>query len=124
MGWEIWTKQERYPPSQHFPKGYVKTRMGFFCISGDKSFGPVLYIGERWRGANEKDIRNQFYKAFSQAAKELHDPDSLNGAGKPKGEWTDFWVDARCYEGNRVHLRKIAQRAIEIMEAYGVEVTA
>ena len=120
MGWGIWTKQERYPPSQVFPKGIVSTRMGFFCNTGDVSFGPVLHIGERWEGANEKDIRNQFYKAFSQAAKELHDPDSFNGAGKPKGEWTDIWLDARCYTKTG-QLRKIAQRAIEIMEA---EVTA
>ena len=109
MGWGIWTKQERYPPSQPFPKGHVSTMMGFYCNTGDVSFGPVLYIGERWKGANEIDIRNQFYKAFSQAAKELHDPNS----GKPK-------VDARCYTETG-QLRKIAQRAIEIMEA---EVTA
>ena len=109
MGWEIWTKQERKPPSRYFPKGNVKTRIGFFCNTGDSSFGPVLNIGERWKGAKEEDIRNHFYEAFSRAAKELHDPNS----GKPK-------VDARCYT-NKGHLRKIAQRAIEIMEA---EVTA
>ena len=114
MGWEIWTKQERNPPSRYLPKGYVKTRIGFFCNTGDSSFGPVLYIGERWKGAKEEDIRNHFYEAFSQAAKELHDPNShpRSKSGKPK-------VDARCY--TNTDLREIAQRAIEIMEA---EVTA
>ena len=104
MGWEVWTKQERKPPSRYFPKGYVKTRIGFFCNTADTSFGPVLYIGESWKGVNEEEIRNHFYEAFSQAAEELHDPNS----GEPI-------VDARCCETGQ--LREIAQRAIEIMEA-------
>ena len=60
MGWEMWFKSG---------DGY-SARMGFFCNTSDKSFGPVLYVGSGW---DEGEAISAFHRKWA----------------------TDGWVDPR-----------------------------
>jgi len=42
MGWEMWFKTGTAFGA------VLSDRMGFFCNTGDSSFGPVFYIGKGW----------------------------------------------------------------------------
>tara|TARA_R100001443_G_scaffold23650_2_gene35821 strand:+ start:9089 stop:9346 length:258 start_codon:yes stop_codon:yes gene_type:complete len=79
MGWEMWFKSGN---------GY-SARMGFFCNTSDKSFGPVFYVGSGW---DEGEAISAFHRKWASEGwmdPRAMDNSTLSDAAYGISEWME-----------------------------------